>query len=309
MTSADTVLIVDDDLQLGKFTAEVLELAGFNVEHTPSGREGLERVGQSPSRYQAVVLDRRMPDIDGLTVLRRLKASSTTREIPVVLLTGLSSAQDIIAGIAAGAYYYVTKPFRGSMLQTVVRAAIGDFQARVALRLELASSINAIGLLHSGEFRFQAPHAARAVAGLLAHCTRNPDVVVTGLWELLINAIEHGNLGISYAEKSELVASGQWHNEITKRLSDGSKRDKYATVTVAMEPQQVVFTVADQGPGFDPQPYFEFEPARATHLHGRGIAMARRLSFTSVEFLGNGNLVRATSARAERVDPTLTEAA
>ena len=87
----DTVLIVDDDKQLGKFTAEVLELAGFHVEWTTSGRTGLERVANEPSRYQAVILDRRMPDIDGLTVLRRMKGNAATRDIPVVLLTGLSS--------------------------------------------------------------------------------------------------------------------------------------------------------------------------------------------------------------------------
>jgi len=305
----DTVLIVDDDKQLGKFTAEVLELAGFNVELTALGRDGLERVACDPSRYQAVVLDRRMPDLDGLTVLRRMKGNAATRDIPVVLLTGLASEQDIIDGIDAGAYYYVTKPFRESMLQAVVRAAIDDFQARTGLRRELASTANAIGLLHSGEFRFRTPREARALAGLLAHCTVNPAAVVTGLWELLINAVEHGNLGICYAEKSSLLASGLWHDEIRKRLASPDHVEKYASVQVEMTPGQAIYTVIDQGLGFDPRPYFEFEPGRATHAHGRGIAMARRMSFSSIEYLGNGSTVRATSPRAEHSDKNTMDSA
>ncbi len=75
--------------------------------------------------------------------------------------------------------------------------------------------------------------------------------------------------------------------------------DKYATVQVEITPSRCVYTVTDEGQGFDPRPYFEFEPGRATHAHGRGIAMARRLSFSSIEYLGNGNTVRATSPRAE----------
>jgi anti-sigma regulatory factor (Ser/Thr protein kinase) len=141
--------------------------------------------------------------------------------------------------------------------------------------------------LRSGEFKFRTPREARALSGLLAQCTVNPTTVVTGLWELLINAIEHGNLGISYAEKSALLASGLWQEEIAKRLAEPQHVEKYASVQVELTSQQVIYTVVDQGQGFDPRPYFEFEPGRATHAHGRGIAMARRLSFTSVEYLNS----------------------
>ena len=137
-----------------------------------------------------------------------------------------------------------------------------------SLRQELASTANAIRLLHNGEFKFRTPRQARALAGLLAHCTSHPTTVVSGLWELLINAVEHGNLGISYADKSALMADGQWQDEIQKRLAEPGNHDKYASVQIDLIAQQVVYTVVDQGLGFDPRPYFEFEPGRATHAHG-----------------------------------------
>ena len=297
--TADTVLIVDDDQQLARFTGEVLSCAGFHTELSMLGRDALERLGAHPERYEAVVLDRRMPDVDGLTVLRRLKSDAATRDIPVVLLTGLTSEQDIIDGIDAGAYYYVTKPFRESMLQAVVRAAIDDFAARLGLREELASTAHAVGLMQHGEFHFRTPQEARELAALLAHCSTSPATTVTGLWELMINAIEHGNLGIGYADKSALLAEGRWQHEVERRLRDAENGDKHGTVQVAMTPRQVVYTVTDDGAGFDPRPYFDLEPGRATHAHGRGIAMARRLSFSSLEYLGNGNTVRAVGVRAE----------
>jgi hypothetical protein len=130
--------------------------------------------------------------------------------------------------------------------------------------------------------------------------------VVTGLWELLINAVEHGNLDISYQEKSALLGSGQWQNEICRRLAAPDYADKQVTVQVELGAREVSYTITDQGHGFDPLPYFEFEPGRATHAHGRGIAMARRLSFSSLEYFGNGNAVRATSARAEHSEQRWT---
>lgn len=296
--AADTILVVDDDQQLGRFIVEVLGQAGFAGEICNLGREALERLGETPERYEAVVLDRRMPDLDGLSVLRRLKGNVATRDIPVVLVTGLASEQDVIDGIDAGAYYYVTKPFRESVLQAVVRAAADDFRARTSLREELASTAHAVGLMRHGEFQFRTPQQARVLAGLLAHCGQPPSALVTGLWELLINAIEHGNLGIGYEEKSQLLAEGRWQREVERRLLTSEHFEKHGTVTVEMTARHVIYTVTDCGTGFDPRPYFDFEPGRATHVHGRGIAMARRLSFTSLEYLGNGNTVRATGERA-----------
>lgn len=294
----DTILIVDDEPALGLLAAETLGDAGLKTETVERGQDALDRLAQCAERYQAVLLDRRMPDIDGLTVLRQMKSGRQTRDIPVVLLTGLASEADIVAGIDAGAYYYATKPCPEPMLVAVVRAACEDFQARLALHDEIATTTGAIALIDSGTFRFRTPAQARALAGLLAHCSATPAAVVTGLWELLMNAVEHGLLHIGYGDKSALLRREALHSEIETRLALPAFRDLHAEVSVAFDEDAVVYTIADHGPGFEPARYFEFDPARATHAHGRGIAMARRLSFSTLDYIGNGNTVRATSQRA-----------
>ena len=111
--------------------------------------------------------------------------------------------------------------------------------------------------------------------------------------ELLLNAVEHGNLGISYAEKSRLLDANTWEQAVEDRLADPVFGHRTASVSVSRDGSAVTFVIRDQGEGFDWTDYLDFDPERAFDAHGRGIAMARQASFDEVEFLGNGNTVRA----------------
>jgi hypothetical protein len=123
-------------------------------------------------------------------------------------------------------------------------------------------------------------------------CPDHPDVAL-GLVELMINAVEHGNLGITYDEKSELGLVEQWDAEIEKRLNLSKNQKKSATIHWERNSEEIVFTIYDQGDGFDWHPYMCADQQRINDLHGRGIAMARVLSFTHLEYQGCGNIVRA----------------
>jgi DNA-binding response OmpR family regulator len=292
------VLVIEDDAALSRFVSEVLEQANIATDATTDGERGWAMVTANPERYSTILLDRRLPEMDGLEVLRRIKREPAARDIPVVCMTGMISERDVAEGISAGAHYYVTKPFRHEVLLSVVRAAVAEYGARRAVRLELESTANAITLLNQGTFRFRRVEEARALSSLLAKFCAQPAQVVTGLWELLLNAVEHGNLGISYAEKSALLAKDTLHEEIARRLADPCYGQRVVEVELAHAMEGVVFTIRDQGNGFDPSRYLEFEPERATHAHGRGIAMARGLSFARLDYLGAGNIVRAVAAAA-----------
>ncbi len=132
---------------------------------------------------------------------------------------------------------------------------------------------------------------------MLSHCLAQscpePERVIQGLQELMINAVEHGNLGISYAEKGELMLSGAWLDEIQRRLSLPEFNRRFVMVHFQRLPDKIVFTVQDQGDGFDWQDFMDFSPERVFDLHGRGIAMARLTSFDRLEYQGNGNTVSA----------------
>ncbi len=295
-TQRDTVMLVDDDdLSLG-LAAAILGDQSFRTEVHSSGESAWARLAAHSENVLAVVLDRQMPGMAGLEVLMRMKQSPTCREVPVVFLSGLSSNEEIARGIAAGAFYYVTKPYEPLLLRRVVNAAISDFQQRLRFRARLESTANAIGLLEAGIFNFRTIEEAQALAELLSKICPNPDAAVTGLWQLLLNAVEHGNLGLTYEEKAVLLADGQWQQEIEQRLRSPERALKYASVRVERRRDAILFRITDQGTGFDPQPYLEFDPERATHAHGRGIAMARLLSFDALSYNAIGNSVEASIA-------------
>jgi hypothetical protein len=118
--------------------------------------------------------------------------------------------------------------------------------------------------------------------------------VVTGISELLINGLEHGNLGIGYEEKNQLIRTGMWRLEIERRLKSRENRGRYVELEFKVQPEAVQIRVRDQGRGFDWAPYMSLDPQRAFDPHGRGIAVARMSSFDKLEYIGSGNEVLAT---------------
>ncbi|MBF0462118.1 MAG: ATP-binding protein [Magnetococcales bacterium] len=142
-------------------------------------------------------------------------------------------------------------------------------------------------------YLFKTPDEARTLAGQLARFCPDPAQAMIGLLELLLNAVEHGNLGISYAEKSALVRHSALGAELERRLLLPEYADKTATVSVSWTGDEIHFLIRDQGTGFDWSPYLEIDPARVRHPHGRGIAWARGVSFQRIEYRGIGNEVLA----------------
>ena len=104
-----TILVVDDDPVIQKLLAVNFEMEGYHVVTASDGEEALDRV--AAERPAVVVLDVMMPKVDGIEVLRRIKANPITANTPVLLLSAKAQAQDIEDGMAAGADAYLTKPF------------------------------------------------------------------------------------------------------------------------------------------------------------------------------------------------------
>lgn len=107
--TARRLFVVDDDPHLLELLTLNLEADGLVVEAFDRGFAVCDQaVAQRPD---VIVLDVMLPDRDGLSVLRELKSDVRTRDIPVVLLTAKASDAEVWDGWAAGADYYITKPF------------------------------------------------------------------------------------------------------------------------------------------------------------------------------------------------------
>lgn len=113
----ERILIVEDDARLADMLLEYLGQAGFGVTVAPLGATALEKL--SDAEYDAVVLDLMLPDMDGLSVCRQLRAKYDT---PVLMLTARGDAVDRIVGLELGADDYLPKPFEPRELVARLRA-------------------------------------------------------------------------------------------------------------------------------------------------------------------------------------------
>jgi len=291
------VLIVDDESFCIDIIREVLaETGAYKMSFANNGQQALDMLEATPMLFDVVLLDQHMPGLSGFEVLKKMKMHPVLCHCPVVFQSANASNADIAKGLKAGAHYYLTKPYDNEVLYSVVETAVCDYQQFKNIQVELNSRTSLLGLLTSASFEFTNLEQARALSVVLSKACPDPAVIVTGLTELMLNAIEHGNLAISYAEKSKLNANNTWLNEVSYRLSLPAYSERKATVSFVSNDAGIEITIKDQGEGFDWKPYLDFDPHRAMDSHGRGIALANTLSFSSLEYRGDGNEVCARVA-------------
>ncbi|MDD5297404.1 MAG: response regulator [Rhodocyclaceae bacterium] len=288
-----SILVVDDEPLNLEIIAEFLEEDHYSLQFAGTGEEAWEMLNTPGQVFDLVVLDRRMPGMDGVDLLRLIKADSKLSSLPVIMQTAAGAPEQVKEGIEAGAYYYLIKPYDPDSLQTIVRAALDDARGRADLEQMGRTQIRAIHWLQDAHLAYRTVEEAREIGVFLSGLCPTPDMAVIGLVELLVNAIEHGNLGISYADKTRLRQEGTWDHEVRRRLLLPENRQKRAEVAVVRAADELAFTIRDQGSGFDWRKYLEFDPARAFDPNGRGIAMAKQLSFSRLEYGGRGNVVLA----------------
>ena len=101
-------------------------------------------------------------------------------------------------------------------------------------------------------------------------------------------------------DKSHFLACGIWHEEVNRRLSEPRQQGRHAILEFNRLTDCLRFTIRDQGEGFDWSRFLEFDPSRAFDTHGRGIPMARKLAFSSLEFKDKGNVVVVTVTIPEK---------
>ncbi|MEI6209473.1 MAG: response regulator [Desulfuromonadales bacterium] len=288
------VLAVDDEPAILYSIKALLGKETCTVETAEDGARAWEILNRPDKSFSLVILDRMMPGMDGLELLRKIKGDSRLCSLPVIMQSGASSPQQIAEGIEAGAFYYLTKPYVPNVLQCIVRSVMADIELRAEVSALAARYRESLTYFTYAELCFSTLDDVNHVAGILAALCPDPDKVSSGLVELLLNAVEHGNLGISYDEKKQLMYEDRWEDEIRRRLALPEYAGLTAAVTFTRLHQALEFVITDRGNGFDWTRYLVLDPERSLDPNGRGIAMSRRYSFSKLEYQGAGNVVKAT---------------
>jgi two-component system OmpR family response regulator len=146
------LLLIEDDLQAAEYLVKGLRESGYSVEHSPDGRDGLEKSGRGP--YDVIIADRQLPYLDGLAIITALRERSD--RTPVLILSALGTVDDRVHGLKAGGDDYLTKPFafaellariealnrRGAAASETTRLKIADLELDLLARRVTRSGRN-----------------------------------------------------------------------------------------------------------------------------------------------------------------------
>ncbi|MFA6468735.1 MAG: response regulator [Bacteroidota bacterium] len=124
MANDPSILIVDDEIQMRRLLKSTLEKEGYKITLAENGDDAV-RISES-SRFDLMILDLGLPDMDGVAVLKKLR---TWVRYPIIILSARTDEQDIITALDEGANDYLTKPFRGGELIARVRTALRTYNS------------------------------------------------------------------------------------------------------------------------------------------------------------------------------------
>lgn len=270
------ILIAEDELAVRQLLFDqITEDLGYRVTLAANGREALDLFKSDPA--DVILADVRMPNLSGLELLREVKRINP--RVPFLIMSGQGDVEDTITALRAGAQDFFQKPFKMSRLMASVERAFTQISALRLRRVARAYLVDEAQ-------RFVIPNELEIVPHIIAEMTgsleNDPGMAVgeleairASLHEMILNAIEHGNLEINYDEKSVLMESPDgWRAEVLRRATSPEFHGRTVTIECENSPQSVMFRVTDQGNGFvhDDLP----DPTQFTHvLHGRGILIAR----------------------------------
>ncbi|MCZ8157521.1 MAG: response regulator [Leptospira sp.] len=304
-----SLLAVDDESINLMIIEESLSDKGFNVVKAKDGEEALAILNRNEFPFFAIILDRLMPKMDGIDLLKKIKHSEKWRDIPVIFQTAMSGVTDMTEGLDAGAFYYLTKPYSRALLITIVQTAVEHYIKLQKAKEDLHKGMGALRHLIKGEFRIKSIRESHELAPILANACPDPERVLTGIMEILNNAIEHGNLGISYQEKTELHNSDKLMEEIIKRLEMPEYSNRFVQILFEKFEDRINIIIKDQGQGFDWKKFLSLQAMtkNAFKTHGRGIFMARKLSFDDLTYEENGSKAIITILLGENRSDLLTD--
>lgn len=285
------LLVEADDARISALRETLQRLdVELEIAHDPERAVALLEGAHPP--FDLLLLDRQLAGLNSSELLQRLRQDPRLCRLPVVMQCGDEPRDRPEPDLQESSYCLSQAREAGKLLPLVESALRSSESTRV---LEAQVGVGSIPgrLLKEASFEFRTLKEARQLARVLACVCPAPERASIGLVELMINAIEHGNLEISYSEKSELCRQGNWEAEVARRAGLSRFSSRVARVQVVREVHAIRFVVQDEGPGFHYFDYLDFSSARAHDPNGRGIALARTFAFSDLSYRSPGNVVVA----------------
>ena len=322
------ILVADDSLIDRQLATGLLERnADYEIETARDGQDALDRLEARSSEggengFDLVVTDLQMPEIDGLALVKRIRAERPG--LPVVLMTAQGSEEIAVEALACGAASYVPKRLLAEELPATVErvvAAIGDSESRARLMGGLKEMSLRFTLGHDpAQLSALANHLRSLVEDAAGEAGNRTESLRLGiaLEEALTNACFHGNLEVDSSLREDDYAL--YYRVAADRAAADPYRDRRVRVQATIAPCassdvaadadaadacDIEFrcTIADEGPGFDPQSLPDpTDPLNLDRPSGRGVLLMKTF-MDEVAYNARGNEVTLVKRIARLVEP------
>ena len=307
-----SVLFVDDEEDIRFIFGDRFE-GQFPLALACNGVEALE-VLKRENGVGVVVTDTRMPEMNGFELIRQ--ARSFNPDLGFIVVSGHGDYEDVLEALRLGARNYLRKPYEMAELEDAIRQEISRYgilreehekEEEDRLTESFLTSIGELSFEIPSELHLINPLAFRLVRYLVAMGLCDEDErgnVALALIEIITNAVEHGNFGITAQEKIELnnLGQGDYRDELDRRAKTAPYANRKVRVVATLNSREAVFRVEDEGDGFDfdnlPDPT---DPENLFLPCGRGILLATTF-LDDVEFQGKGNVVVLVKRKSSQLN-------
>ncbi len=285
------ILIVDDEPEIRNLLLDFLTDSGYELETAADGENALKIFQQT--NPDLIITDIKMPKMSGIQLLEAVRRQN--HDVIVIVMTSFGSEESAIQALELRANNYIRKPMNRKELISLIKKyasiikersqeleIIGMFVKRT-FSLKLGNDLNLVSKV-ADRLMLETVDALDPKEKLGVHL---------GLVELITNAIEHGNLGITFDETTAIVErDGTTAALVRERQKNPRFANRKVTIDFYMDENRCEWLIRDEGDGFNINSIPAYDKKDILSLeHGRGIYLSR-LQFDAIEYLGNGNTVR-----------------
>ncbi|MBN1699615.1 MAG: response regulator [Spirochaetales bacterium] len=282
------ILIVDDEDILRNLIVKFMRKEGYEPIEAEDGESAIELYRITTPTI--VLSDVRMPGIDGIRLLKELKKIDP--QAVIILMTGFGDEQTLLEALRGGATNFFKKPFNFRELADVINSIIKhkmDIDTSCFFSSSLIEETKKFELLTANAHIFP---IINQIAIHLKILFPPSDIInlKIGIEEMITNAIEHGNLHITFDEKNRAISKGQFGKLIRERLEKKNNKCKKVYISSLLKKDMLKIVIRDEGDGFDWRSLPEPGSSNFLSFNGRGIFLTK-IFYDEVIFNEIGNEV------------------
>lgn len=283
-----TALIIESETSIMNQIVDVMTTHNIECLKADNGLIGLQKIENHEIDF--VIADLKMKKMDGIQFIEVIRRNH--QDLPVVATTGFSDDETIINAFRAGATNVIKKLERLDELENIILPITHLIEKRKQRKFDINTIRYFSEELNVSNDTAQVPIT---VEHLLANLKDSGFAErITGLevalYEMIANAIEHGNLTITKEEKEKALASSEFQQLVNERKLDPRYKDRLVRIKMNYNPNQLNVTITDEGDGFDSSRFTSTQELNILAHSGRGILMSK-MYVDEIRYNAKGNQV------------------